>query len=280
MTELGFAGNGWGAIAALSGLLKSFNEVYVVSSDPEVLHLVDTSYHRKSIEELPQTILFSGYTEILSTSFIKEHNCINIHYSLLPKYRGLHSTVWAILNDEEELGYTIHLIDEEIDHGDIIHQSSFLNDGKSSAPDYIKTFNKHVEQNLAKIIMDYLSGKITPRPQDHSKASWVGKRKLKDCRIEFSRDSRYISNLFRCLQAPYPPPHIVIDEQLLEIGEMRVHPVMCDTHIGRVLNVDDKWIYVKCKDAYILLANLTLQGEKYDHRRIKIGINLNSSGSS
>lgn len=274
MIEIGFAGNGWGAKSALKGLLEVF-DVKVYSSDQEILDMVNKSKHVHALIDLPDLVVFSGFTEILHADYLRSHDCINIHYSLLPKYRGLHSTVWAILNNEEFLGYSIHLIDEQIDHGDILFQKKFKNDMLTSAPDFIRIFNKDVEVEIASVVDSYLNGSIQPEPQDHSKATWVGKRGKKDCIIDFNRSGEYILNLFRCLQDPYPLPYIQYQGKDIQVKSAFFHPQSCDTHIGRVLNIDDRGIYVKCKDGYMVLSELSQGEEVMDHKTIKPGVYLN-----
>lgn len=69
---------------------------------------------------------------------MNKNKIINIHYSLLPKYRGYHSTVWAIINDEKYLGLTIHEMSEYIDDGDIIYQYKVENDKKNFRRIYVR----------------------------------------------------------------------------------------------------------------------------------------------
>ena len=108
-------GDGWGAKAVLEGLRNFRLPVFIVSSDEEILNLAEN----ETIPDLDiyenELLLFAGYKPIVPKKVLESKVCINVHYSLLPQYRGLHSTVWAILNDEEYLGATIHVMDEFIE---------------------------------------------------------------------------------------------------------------------------------------------------------------------
>ncbi|WP_294142919.1 formyltransferase family protein [uncultured Sanguibacteroides sp.] len=107
-------------------------------------------------------LIFAGYKPVVSPEVLKENICINIHYSLLPAYRGVHSTAWAILNDESYLGLTIHEINEYIDAGPIIHQYQVKNDFVSTFCDYLEGFNQYIELNLGRICKEGINGLLTP----------------------------------------------------------------------------------------------------------------------
>ena len=174
-------GDGWGAVAAFKSLLKLPNPISVITEDADIL--VEKPNRVNTLDGLNDEILiFAGYKPIVQNSILENNVCINIHYSLLPAYRGLHSTVWAILNNEPKLGLTIHEMNRYIDDGPIIYQFSVENDFSSTSKDYMDLFNRHIEKNLNKVIVDYLSGKIESIPQDKTKASWVGRRREQDCR--------------------------------------------------------------------------------------------------
>ena len=152
-------GHGWGFDCAYEGLQLCFNNIARLSSEHNRFDIQAILLELKG-----EIIIFAGYTPIVPTSIIYNNTCINVHYSLLPKYRGLHSTVWAILNDEDYLGLSIHLMTEFIDDGDIIHQYKVLNDRKRTSIDYMTLFNEYIASHLGYILLDFLSGKINLIP--------------------------------------------------------------------------------------------------------------------
>ena len=108
-----------------------------------------------------------------------------------PRYRGFHSTVWAVLNDERQLGFSIHRINAGVDDGPLIYQYQLENDMKQTAAWYMEHFNAKVEAVLSDVVEGYLSGAIPEIEQDRKNASWVGKRSMEDCCIDFDRDIAY-----------------------------------------------------------------------------------------
>ena len=98
----------------------------------------------------------------------------------MPKYRGLHAIAWAILNMEEELGNTIHLMNEYIDDGEILEQFKVKYESQTSQ-EIVKLFDDYVENNLGRVILEFIEGTIIPVKQDNKNATWVTKRNLTDC---------------------------------------------------------------------------------------------------
>ncbi|MBQ9591382.1 MAG: hypothetical protein IJR32_00905 [Paludibacteraceae bacterium] len=190
-------GDGWGAKAVLEGLRNFRLPVFIVSSDEEILNLAENETTPDLDIYENELLLFAGYKPIVPKKVLESNVCINVHYSLLPQYRGLHSTVWAILNDEEYLGATIHLMDEFIDNGPILYQYKVKNDRVSNSRQYMEMFNSHIKDVIGYVLTDFLDGKIIPQKQDKSNASWVGRRNEKDCKIDFSKPLAYQKAFFQ-----------------------------------------------------------------------------------
>ena len=249
-------GDGWGAVATLKGLKNFILPVYVVSNDEDVLAIAEQIADADLSLYHDELLLFAGYKPIVPKEVLNTNCCINIHYSLLPQYRGLHSTVWAILNDEPELGGTIHLMNEYIDDGDILYQFRVTNDRIGTSRQYMETFNKIVEENIGDVITRFINGTLTPQPQNKKYASWVGKRNEKDCMLDCTKPIAYQKAFFRALVSPYPLPYIIHKEQKYVVTKVSFHPSPVQTHIGRILNIDNEGIWVKIADGYMVLQEL------------------------
>ena len=262
-------GDGWGAHSAYKGLLSMGKPVYVISQD----NFFKDNVLNISLDECEKDLLvFAGYKPIVPESVLGKNICINIHYSLLPQYRGFHSTVWAILNGEKYLGLTVHLMDKYIDNGPIIHQYKVENDFKSTSTDYMNQFNLYIENHLGSIIQEYLQGQTNLIIQDKKAASWVGKRNLQDCKIDFSQSIEYQKAFFRALVSPYPLPYIVFRGEKLIVRQVAYYESSIKTHIGRILNIDEEGIWVKIFDGYIILQKIQNEyGDEVSHDSFKIG---------
>lgn len=276
-SKISFLGEGWGAIVAVKSLQKYFELEYLVSDENVIKELIGEFTLIKSIKDLScEIVVCAGYKPIISKYLIEKHNVINIHYSLLPSYRGLHSTAWAIMNGEEYLGLTIHIMNQFIDDGPILHQKKIVNDQLSSASYYMEEMNNYIQYNLGDIVLQYIQGLLIPYEQDKKNASWVGKRGKKHNLIDFNESFEYCKRLFRVLKSPYPEPTILYNGTLYYVGEVHFHLSNIVTDISRVLNNDDEGVWVKSKEGYIILNEIkTLSGVKVDKNIFKIGSYLN-----
>lgn len=121
--------------------------------------------------------LVASYGKIIPKDILEipTHGTLNIHPSLLPKYRGPSPLETAILNGDDKTGVTIIKLDEEMDHGPILAQESFiLKDNYNFEQLRDKTAELGGEM-ITKILPDYLTNKITPEPQDHDSAIFTKK---------------------------------------------------------------------------------------------------------
>lgn len=134
----------------------------------------------------------ASYGKIISKEIldIPKKGTLNVHPSLLPKYRGASPIESQILNDEQEIGVTIMLMDEQMDHGDILDQVGYDTEHNEhrTAPELTLELARRGGVLLAKIIPDWIDGKIESKPQDHSKATFTKKIKKEDGEIKLDED--------------------------------------------------------------------------------------------
>ncbi|HEV7977632.1 methionyl-tRNA formyltransferase [Amycolatopsis sp.] len=132
------------------------------------------------------------------------HGTLNIHDSLLPAYAGFSPLIWALINGEKEVGVTAHMMDGELDAGDIVLQRSVEVGPRDTTTDL---FHKTVDL-IGPITTDGLalieSGKTDWAKQDRGKASFFHKRSLEDSRIDWTWPAEDLDRLIRAQSDPYP----------------------------------------------------------------------------
>jgi methionyl-tRNA formyltransferase len=163
----------------------------------------------KFISELhglkPDLIVVVAYGQILPPSILDlpKFGCVNVHTSLLPKYRGASPIQSAILNGETETGVTIMKMDAGLDTGEIISQARtpiLPEDNSQTLHDRLARLGAEL---LVETIPDYVAGKISPQPQPAEGASYAAKIKKEDGKIDWDEPAEKILNRLRAF-TPWP----------------------------------------------------------------------------
>ena len=161
----------------------------------------------EKIRQLQPDILFSFYyRDIVKPQIldIPPEGCLNLHGSLLPKYRGRCPVNWVLVNGEKETGATLHYMTPGIDDGDIVGQKKVA----ISEDDTAKTLNEKMTRAACELLNETLpllkKGDAPRLAQDHSKATYFGGRKPSDGLIDWSIGAQGVRNLVRAVTRPYP----------------------------------------------------------------------------
>jgi len=211
----------------------------------------------------PDLIAVAAFGQMLPKSILDlpRLGCLNVHTSLLPKYRGASPIQSAILNGETETGVTIMKMDVGLDTGDILTQRATpIADADDAA-----TLHDRLAQLgaalLVQTIPDYAAGKITPRPQQPELATHVAKIKKEDGRIDWSQPARAIGNRIRAF-TPWPGAFTFLPTQpqplLLKIWQAEV--VSQTGKAGEVLHADKSGLLVGCGESALRVTSLQREG--------------------
>lgn len=166
------------------------------------INTVITFLENKSIDVLfSVNYLFIVGEEILSRPKLY---AINIHGSLLPKYRGRTPHVWSIINGENETGITAHLMDLECDSGAIVKQQRVPITYQDTGSSILQKFERRYPEIISEIVNNILQNKLITIPQDSSKATYFGRRTPEDGEINWHWQKERINNWVRAQSFPYP----------------------------------------------------------------------------
>lgn len=180
-------------------------------SSPLVLALMSTGHIERLVvkcetaESLSgENVLMINWPKILRKDFIdRQQIVLNVHNSLLPRYRGRHAFTWAILNGERELGFSLHVVTPEIDAGDVLGNISFfLGDNE----DVVSAFRRGEETLISWLpgVLDaWVRGELLSVPQDASQATYFRKRNDEDNWLPSFNDAILVRNLVRAVAPPY-----------------------------------------------------------------------------
>ncbi len=159
------------------------------------------------IKNMNPDIIFSFYYRKMVKPAILDipsYGCLNLHGSLLPKYRGRCPVNWVLVNGEKETGVTLHYMTPKPDDGDIAGQKKVA----VSDDDTARTLHEKLARVSADLLDEILpkvkAGTAPRKPQDHSQATYYGGRHPRDGEIDWSMSSKEIRNLVRAVTQPYP----------------------------------------------------------------------------
>ena len=173
----------------------------------------------ESLRELrPEVMVVVGYGQIIPQSIIdiSRLGIVNVHASLLPKYRGAAPVQWAIAGGETRTGVTIMRIDAGLDTGDILTMEETEIGEQETAVELAGRLAQTGADLLVRALRGLAAGEITPRPQDHAQASYAPLLKKADGLIDWRRTAFEIHNRLRGFQ-PWPGAFTTFRGQSLHI---------------------------------------------------------------
>lgn len=218
---------------------------------------------RRELEQVrPQAIIVVGYGRIIPPWMIElpEHGNINLHASLLPKYRGAAPIQWAIANGETVSGNTTMRIDAGLDTGDILLQEEMPILPEETAVTYAPRLAAAGANLLVATLRGLEAGSITPRKQDHAQATLAPILKKEDGRIDFQRTATAIVNRLRGFQ-PWPGAFTMFRGKMLTIHGAAVASGVT-TAMG-VMTYSDRGLLVGCGEGTTLnILELQAEGKK------------------
>ena len=216
----------------------------------------------------PDICVVAAYGKIIPKKYldVPRYGFVNIHPSLLPKYRGPSPIKTAIMNGDNKTGVTIMLVDEEMDHGPILAQSTY----QISRTIYHKLIQKDLWDLGAKLLIEtlpkYVSREIKPQEQDHAQATFTKKFTREDGRINWSQPAEKIYDQIRAL-GDEPGAWTTWNGKVLNIKSAETHTKMpfvlqrASLYAGTVIRVDGQ-VAVATGNCYLILKTIQLEGRR------------------
>ncbi len=219
---------------------------------------------KEKIKDLqPDLFVVVAYGQILPKSLLEipKHGAVNVHASLLPKYRGAAPIPWAILNGEKGTGITTMMMDEGMDTGDILLQTEIpIRDDETS-----ETLHDRLALVGAQLLLETVkgmkAGSVHPIPQDHSKATYASPLKKEDGKIDWSKEAKEIDRQVRALN-PWPGAFTEWNGQLLKIYKGEVREEMSKREGGTVFWVGADFIEIGTGKDSFLIKEIQLEGKR------------------
>ena len=211
----------------------------------------------------PDLVVVVAFGQILPKSIlnIPKYGAINVHASLLPKYRGAAPIAWAILNGEKVTGITTMVMDEGMDTGDILLQVETTIENEEMCGTLHDRLASLGAQLLKETLEKMKVGNIHPIPQNHSKATYAPPLKKEDGHIDWRKGANEINRQVRAFN-PWPGAFTKLGNQWLKIykGEIRERPLTGKA--GAVVWVGSDFIEVETGKDSFRIKEVQLEGRR------------------
>ncbi len=211
----------------------------------------------------PELIVVVAFGQILPDEIlgIPPLGCINLHPSLLPKYRGAAPMQWSLINGDEKTGITVAYITSKLDSGDIILQreASIENfDTGASLSDKLSSSGAMLVIEAICLIKD---GNVQRIPQDETRTSYAPKIRHEDAIIDWKKPAKNIFNLVRALN-PVPGAYAMVGSERLKILITEIVDVHVSQEPGTVIELTKRGPVISTQDKGLLLLEVQPQAKK------------------
>ncbi len=252
-------------------LVPSPVKVLATAHDTPVFQPEKIRQDRQALEDLrgigADLFVVAAFGQILPKEVLEmpRLGCINVHASLLPKYRGAAPIQQAILDGEQVTGVTIMQMAEGLDTGDILTTREYPISDEETGGSLFDALMETGAKLLVETIPLLDQGKITPVKQDEEKATYVKMLKKEDGRLDFSLSARALFNRIRGLD-PWPGAFVKQGEKTLKIWKSRVLEPGDTTEDpsgllpGQILGVSREGIDVVCAQGILRITELQPEG--------------------
>jgi len=288
--RIGFMGTPWFAAISLQLLLRARKDVCLAVSQPDRergrgRRIEQTPVKKVALDHgvrleqpmtpnsseflhilkdvAPDIVVVVSYGHILKSSVLSvpPFGCVNLHPSLLPKYRGAAPIQWAIINGESDTGITTFFMNEDMDAGDIIEQITVPIGDEETTGDIKERLASRGAELLLSTVELIEAGKAQRSPQNDAEATYAPKIDPKICRIDWSVDSKEIAQLIRGL-SPHPGAHSCFRGKRIKfLRAIHVQEPSDGRDPGEMV-ISDGRLLVSAKNGFVWVKQMQLEGRK------------------
>lgn len=212
----------------------------------------------------PDLIVTAAYGQILPTSLLEapKHGCINIHASLLPKYRGGAPIHASIINGEKETGVTIMYMVQALDAGDMISKVIVPIEERDTAASMFEKLATAGADLLIDTLPKLLNGEITPEPQNHEEATFAPNIKRESERLDWNKSAQEIYNQVRGMNS-WPVAFTTFEEKVWKIWWAEVVELAGQLATpGTIIDRTEDGLIIACGAGSIILKEIQPEGKK------------------
>ena len=209
----------------------------------------------------PDVMVVVAFGQIIPLSILKmpKYGCVNIHGSLLPKYRGAAPIQWAVLDGEKETGITTILMDEGIDTGDILLKKTIKIDTDETSGSLFDKLMALGAETILETLDELEKGNLTPTKQGESPTAYAKMLTKAMGLIDFTKPAKELDCFVRGMD-PWPSAYTLLAGKTLKLWKVRA--VEKSGKAGSVIDIDKESFTVACGEGAIEVLEVQLEGKK------------------
>lgn len=211
----------------------------------------------------PDIIIVEAFGQIVSKEILDmpRYGCVNVHASLLPKYRGAAPIQWAVINGDAVTGVTTQRMNEGIDTGDIIMKEEVVIREDETGGSLFDHLSEVGAKLCVKTMAAIEDGTAVYTPQDAASATHTSKISKELGSIDWTKGAKSIECLIRGLD-PWPSAYTRLGDKTLKLWKAKVLPKNSDAAPGCIIKVEKAGIQVQTGDGVLQLLEIQLEGKK------------------
>jgi len=209
----------------------------------------------------PDVMVVVAFGQIIPLSILKmpKYGCVNIHGSLLPKYRGAAPIQWAVLDGEKETGITTILMDEGIDTGDILLKKTIKIDADETSGSLFDKLMALGAKTILETLDELEKGSLTPTKQGESPTAYAKMLTKAMGLIDFTKPAKELDCFVRGMD-PWPSAYTLLAGKTLKLWKVRA--VEGGGKAGSVIDIDKESFTIACGEGAIEVLEVQLEGKK------------------
>lgn len=211
----------------------------------------------------PDVIVVVAFGQILPKEILElpKYGCLNIHASLLPKYRGAAPIQWAVIDGEEKTGVTIMQMDEGLDTGDILTTAELVLDKKETGGSLFDKLAVAGAKLIVSTLEQLQAGELTPVKQNHEESTYAKMLNKKLGALDFTKSAVELERLIRGLN-PWPSAYTSLNGKNLKIWDVEVVEQEYEGECGEIVAVEQDCFLIKTGQGTLAVYELQLEGKK------------------
>lgn len=224
----------------------------------------EESFVEKLRADKPDVIVVVAYGQIIPKSILEipKYGCINIHGSLLPKYRGAAPIQWAVLDGEKETGITSMFMDEGLDTGDMLLKKTLILEERETSGTLFDKMKVLGAETLIETLDKLEKGELTPEKQPAESPTAYSKMLTKEMGlIDFNQSAKALDSFIRGM-SPWPSAFTHLNGKVLKIWEAFSEEGSCEKEAGEVVEITKDAFFVCCKEGILRVTEVQIEGKK------------------